>query len=255
MSQLQVNNLCVNIGETHVCNNLTLSLEPGQVWGLLGRNGIGKTTLLHTLANLRLPTSGEIRLNDHELTSLPRKEIAKKMGVLLQAVDDPFPSTVLETVLIGRHPYISNWQWESKDDFQSAKAALRRVGLQNFEHRSINQLSGGERQRVALATLLTQDPDIFLLDEPTSHLDLHYQIHLLEELCQYAKRNNRIVFMSLHDINLAARFCDKLLFLLGNGTTKSGTTDELLNSDYLNQLYKHPIQKITNGRNSVYIAD
>jgi len=107
---------------------------------------------------------------------------------------------------------------------------------------------------VALATLLTQDPEIFLLDEPSSHLDLHYQIHLLDELVEYAKQNNRIVVMSLHDINLAARFCDKLLFLLGDGIVQSGTSNELLNNEQLSSLYQHPIQKITSDTTTVYVA-
>ena len=254
MSQLQIKNLCVSIGSTKVCNDFNLSLEPGEVWGLLGRNGIGKTTLLHTIANLRPFDSGEIYLDQQQLKSIPRKTIAQKMGVLLQSIDDPFPSTVMESVLIGRHPFISNWQWESKLDVQLAQAALQRVGLQDFSQRSINHLSGGERQRVALATLLTQDPEIFLLDEPSSHLDLHYQIHLLDDLVEYAKRNNRIVLMSLHDINLAARFCDKLLFLLGDGVVQSGTSDELLNNEQLSNLYQHPIQKITSDTTTVYVA-
>ncbi len=254
MSQLQIKNLCVSIGNTNVCNDFNLSLEPGEVWGLLGRNGIGKTTLLHTIANLRPFDSGEIYLDQQQLKSIPRKTIAQKIGVLLQSIDDPFPSTVMESVLIGRHPFISNWQWESKHDLQLAQAALQRVGLQDFGPRSINQLSGGERQRVALATLLTQDPEIFLLDEPSSHLDLHYQIHLLDELVEYAKRNNRIVVMSLHDINLAARFCDKLLFLLGDGIVQSGTSNELLNNEQLSSLYQHPIQKITSDTTTVYVA-
>jgi len=254
MSQLEITNLSISISSTIVCNKLTLSLEPGQIWGLLGRNGVGKTTLLHSLAHLRTDYSGTIKLESQNLANLKRKKIAQKIGLLLQSVDDPFPSTVLETVLIGRHPYASTWQWQDEQDHQRALDALQRVDMLDFAQRSINQLSGGERQRVALATLLTQDPEIFLLDEPSSHLDLHYQISLLDDVCQYAKKNNRIVMMSLHDINLASRLCDHFIFLMGDGNVETGTTDDLLNSELLSKLYQHPIQQIVSDSDTFYVA-
>jgi len=253
MTKLIAEKLSVSIGGKKICERLNITLQPGQIWGVLGRNGSGKTTLLHTLAGLRPAQSGRVLLDQTGITDMPRKFVAQKLGLLLQHTEDAFPSSVLETVVSGRHPHIESWQWESKTDFQLAQLALEQVEMAGFAQRQINELSGGERQRVSIATLLTQDPDIFLLDEPNSHLDLHHQIKLLGALCEYAKAQQRIVFMSLHDINLAARFCDHVLFLFDDPRVLSGKADELMNADNLSELFQHPITKIMDEKSSVYM--
>ena len=255
MSLLESRNLQVEIGNTQVCNDLNLSIQPGQVWAVLGRNGIGKTTLLHTLAGLRQPLAGDILIDDNSIHSLSRKQIAQKLGLLLQHHEDAFPSSILETVLIGRHPYISNWQWESASDLQLAMDALQQVELNHMAQRQINQLSGGERQRVAIATLLTQNPEILLLDEPNSHLDINYQISLLNHICNHAREHQHAVIMSLHDINLASRFCDHVLLLSGKGEVQSGTSENILNEDNLKHTYQHPIKIIKSDKQSIFLAD
>jgi len=252
MTSLHTQNLSIEIANKLVCNDLNLNIEAGQVWGVLGRNGVGKTTLLHTLAGLREKKSGNIFLNKKNTTELSRKQIAQQLGLLLQHVEDPFPSSVIETVLTGRHPHISNWLWESKTDYQLATYALEQVEMQAMSDRLVNHLSGGERQRVAIATLITQNPNILLLDEPNSHLDLNYQINLLTTICNDAKENQRIIFMSLHDINLAARFCDHMLFLLGDGKTLAGKTDELLTPSTLESLFQHPINESQGPNGNIY---
>jgi len=252
MISLRTKNLCIEIGDIQVCNNLNLNIEAGQIWGVMGRNGAGKTTLLHTLAGLREIKSGSIFINEKNITELTRKQVAQQLGLLLQHVEDPFPSTVIETVLTGRHPHISNWQWENQNDYLIARKALKQVEMQTMSNRLVNHLSGGERQRVAIATLITQNPDILLLDEPNSHLDLNYQINLLTQICDQAKEKNNIVFMSLHDINLAARFCDHMLFLLSDGKILSGNTKELLTPTNLEVLFQYPIHESQGHRGKIY---
>lgn len=241
MSLLQTENLQVSIGGKVLCKRLDMQVEPGQVWAVLGRNGSGKTTLLHTLAGLRSPDNGTIRLNAEKIEQLGRKQLAQKIGILLQHHEDAFPASVMETVLSARHPHIAYWQWESSRDYEIVHKALRTVDLSDMADRQINQLSGGERQRVAIAGILTQDPDIFLLDEPNSHLDLKHQIGLLQHLSGYARDNQRGMIMSLHDINLAARFCSHILFLYGDGNTEQGPAEHLLTPQRLERLYDHPI--------------
>lgn len=247
---LQCKQLSVEIAGKQVCNKLDLNIEPGSVWGILGRNGIGKTTLLHTLAGLR-DASGDILIDDHNIQQLARKQIAQKAGVLLQHHEDSFPATVMETVLTGRHPHINHWQWENESDFAQARHALQQVDMLDMEHKSVQQLSGGERQRVAIATLLAQNPTYYLLDEPNSHLDLHYQINILDNLCRFARENQRALIMSLHDINLAARFCDAILLLNGDGETLQGTAAELLIPEHLAQTFRHDILAI-NSEHGTY---
>ncbi|MDH5483625.1 MAG: ABC transporter ATP-binding protein [Gammaproteobacteria bacterium] len=253
MSRLSLQQLDVSIAGKSICRQLDLCIEPGQVWGILGRNGTGKTTLIHTLAGLREADAGAISLDQQDIAQLTRKQVAQKIGVLLQHTEDPFPSTVLETVVTGRHPHINHWQWESREDYQLAQQALEQVEMLGLQQRQVNQLSGGERQRVSIATLLTQDPAIFLLDEPNTHLDLNYQISLLSYLSDYVRQNQRSIVMSLHDINLAARFCDHLLFLLDDGKTLAGPTAKLLNSHDLEALFQHPIDVIEGPRGNLYI--
>ena len=252
MSLLQTKNLQVSIGGRHVCKQLDLQVEPGQVWAVLGRNGSGKTTLLHTLAGLRSPDNGNIQLNTHDIEQLGRKQLAQKIGILLQHHEDAFPVSVMETVLSARHPHIGYWQWESSRDHEIARGALRAVDLSGLADRQINQLSGGERQRVAIAGILTQDPELFLLDEPNSHLDLKHQIALLQYLSSYARDNQRGMIMSLHDINLAARFCSHVLFLYDDGSTEQGPAEQLLTPDRLERLYDHPIKSSRSDNTTLF---
>ena len=248
---LQCKQLTIKIAGKQVCNKLDLNIEPGKVWGILGRNGIGKTTLLHTLAGLRDAAAGNILLDEQNIKQLTRKQIAQKVGVLLQHHEDSFPATVMETVLTGRHPHINNWQWENESDLAMTRNALQQVDMHAMVTKSVQHLSGGERQRVAIATLLAQDPIYYLLDEPNSHLDLHYQINILDSLCRFARNNQRALIMTLHDINLAARFCDDVLLLNGDGEVLQGAVSELLTPEHLTQTFKHDIIAI-NSEHGTY---
>jgi len=254
MSLLSTEKLQVSIGNTRICNDLNIECHGGEVWGILGRNGKGKTTLLHTLAGLHKTNSGDIFINQNNLNDLSRKKIAQQLGVLLQHHEDVFPSNVIETVITGRHPHINQWQWESNADWEMACQALDTVQLSSLAERPINQLSGGERQRVSIAALITQNPNIMLMDEPNSHLDLKYQIQLLDYLCNDARENNKSILMTLHDLNLTARYCDKLILLLGDGNTLTGNTEDLLSEDNLQTLYDYPVKRITTGKHTVFCA-
>lgn len=253
MTTLKAQRLDISIGGVSVCSDLDLTLRAGQCWGLLGRNGAGKTTLLHTLAALRAPQSGQILLDESGLDSIPRRTIAQRLGVLFQEEPDPFPTTVLETALIGRHPYLGRWAWEDGDDIERARHALQTMGIEALESRLISTLSGGERRRVALATLLTQDPDILLLDEPTNHLDLHHQMQVLGHLQRLAGENRKTLLVILHDINLATRFCDHLLLLLGGGETIAGPTREVIDAATLEALYRHPVIRISHEERDIWV--
>ena len=255
MTSLHTKDLCIEIGGKQVCNNLNLTIEAGQVWGILGRNGVGKTTLLHTLAGLRESVSGEIFINNTNINKLSRKHIAQQLGLLLQHTEDPFPTTVIETVLSGRHPHIANWQWENEKDMDIAQRALQTVEMQPMANRLVNQLSGGERQRVSIATLLTQQAEILLLDEPNSHLDLNYQIKLLSKITQQIKQQQGITLMSLHDINLASHFCDHVLLMNEDAKIIAGETTDILNEENLLQAYGCEIKKLNDGDKTFFAPE
>jgi iron complex transport system ATP-binding protein len=236
MSRLEIQDLVIDVPGREDGRALSLCLEPGQVWGVLGPNGVGKTTLLHTLAGLRSPRRGEIRLDDQPLANLGRRQVARCLGLVFQDSQDDFPATVRETALIGRHPWLSPWQMEGAEDLRLAEAALRRLDVGHLADRLVSTLSGGERQRLAIATILTQDPRFWLADEPTNHLDLHHQTAVMSLLAEQAAQG-WAVMMCLHDLNLAARWCDQLLLLYPDGEACWGSREEMLVPEALERLY------------------
>jgi iron complex transport system ATP-binding protein len=250
---LETEDLSVTVGSCRICRSLGLRVASGECWGLLGRNGVGKTTLLHTLAGLRPADSGRIRLLGKDMAELPRSRIARLVGILFQHVDDPFPSSVLETALVGRHPHLRPWQWESREDMERVRSALRALDLESMAQRPVSTLSGGERQRLAIATLLVQDPKLLLLDEPTSHLDLGRQLQALALLRQRVKAQGGALIAVLHDVNLAARYCDRLLLLFGEEDWVQGPPDQVLVDHHLRRLYGHPLIAVNSLHGKVFL--
>lgn len=216
---------------------LDCRILPGECWGLLGPNGSGKTTLLHTLAGLRRPRAGRVLLGQRPLQALPRRRVARHLGLVFQDHHDGFPATVLETALIGRHPFLRAWEVETALDHRLALEALERMDLASLAERQVQTLSGGERQRLAIATLLTQDPPLWLLDEPTNHLDLHHQVAVLELMRQEARENRRAAVLALHDLNLAAAYCSHLVLMYPDGGLCWGEAREVFHVQALERLF------------------
>jgi len=239
---LEADRLALQVGGRWLCCEFSLTLAAGQCLVLLGPNGAGKTMLLHTLAGLREPTVGSVLLGGLPYAAWRAAEVARFRGLLPQQQADHFSSTVLETVLVGRHPYLGRWGWEGPQDVRIARAALADVGLAELAERDILTLSGGERQRVAVAALLAQSPRLLLLDEPTNHLDLHYQIAVLDLMRGLADAGRGVV-MVLHDINLAARYADQIILLDGRGGVRAGARDEVLQPELLSAAFGHPLRR------------
>ena len=250
---IRVSDLTVEIAGKTVCRDLNFAARAGESWAILGINGAGKTTLLHTLGGLRAPSAGEVFIGGSALRSMTRKQAARKVGLLAQTSEDPFPSTLLDTALIGRHPYLHRLEWESEEDESIARRALAEVGLSEMDDRLAHTLSGGERRLLALATLLTQNPPVFLLDEPSNHLDLHQQIAVLDLLHTRAQDGKALV-MVLHDVNLALRYCDHVLLLYGDGQTEQGEIAAVLDEARLTRLYRHPVVALPGSRQRVFLA-
>jgi iron complex transport system ATP-binding protein len=219
---------------------------------VLGVNGVGKTSLVLALAGLKTAQAGSVHMQGKALSELSGRQLALMCGVMFQDSDDAFPASVLETALIGRHPHLRAWEWESAEDEAIARAALQAVGLADLTQRASNTLSGGERRRLALATLLAQDPPLMLLDEPVNHLDLHHQIDALELLTQQVTQHGKTAVMVLHDVNLAARYCDALLLLFGDGEVLQGPVREVLTLKNLTRLYGHPVRSVETPEGALY---
>jgi iron complex transport system ATP-binding protein len=251
---LGARDLEVAVPGRRLVRGLSLAVLPGQLVCILGANGAGKSLTLHTLAGLRAPTAGLVTLCGAPLGSWPRRERARRLGLLTQVSEDPFPSSVLDAVLIGRHPHVDLWQWESPADVAVARAALRACDLTGLEERAIDTLSGGERRRVALAAVLAQDPDVLLLDEPQNHLDPHHQLDMLKLLRARADAG-RAVVVTLHDPSLAARFADQMLLLYGDGRWQSGETATTLTAAALGEMYRVPMTEVAVGGRRIFLSD
>jgi iron complex transport system ATP-binding protein len=247
--KLETRALHVSIGGHDVCRAFNLDIAAGTRWAVLGINGAGKTTLLTTLAGLRKPVTGEVLLESDPLSALPPRQRAQQLGLMVQDDHDDPEITVLDVALLGRLPHLAWWEAESLADEKIAAEALASVGLGALSTRRAATLSGGERRRLALASLIAQQSPLLLLDEPTSHLDLHQQIALLDLLVALPQRT---LVMSLHDVNLAARYCTHVLMLFGNGETRSGTAAELLTPELLTRLYQHPVDTVETPRGTHY---
>ena len=246
---LETRQLTVGIGDKIFCRNLDLRLQAGERLAILGRNGAGKSTLLSVLAGVRAPQSGEVLINGSSYAALGVRKSALVRGWLPQVRGDAFASTVLETALVGRHPHLERWGWESEKDAKIVREALAAVDLTAFEQRDIQTLSGGERQRLAIATLLAQAPRLFLLDEPIAHLDLKHQIAMLELFSSAARDAQAAAVMVLHEPALAWRYCDRVLLIHGNGHIESGSSREMLTAERLSLLYQYPLQAMeSDGR-------
>jgi iron complex transport system ATP-binding protein len=234
----------VSIGGRYACRNLDIDIRAGQVWAMLGVTGVGKTTMLHTLAGLRSAAMGQIFLRDQLIGELGRRQVAQKIGVMLQEAETVFPMCVMEAVLEGRHPFLHRFHWESPEDEAIATAALKELSLEHLADRPVQTLSGGERRLVAAATLFTQDPMVMMLDEPNSHLDLHQQLQVLACVARKVRAQDRAAVLILHDVNLACRFCDHALLLHGNGEFALGAIGEVLTERSISRAFHHDVVRL-----------
>jgi len=255
MSLLSANSVSINIAGKPICSNLDLEIQQGQRWGVLGGNGVGKTTLIKYLAGLYPLEKGDIHVHGVSINQWKRKELAQELGVLFQDSQDTFPSTVMETALIGRHPFLPFWSFEGKADIDIASQALIDVSMSDMANRQINTLSGGERRRLAIATLIVQNPRVWLLDEPTNHLDLHHQISLLQLIIKKVEAVDGALMMVLHDVNLVSRFCTHAMLMIDHNANISGPIKEVVTRDNLEMLYRHPIREVPLNGFSYYFPE
>lgn len=244
---LQVENVNVSYGTRLVLKNINFKVLPGCVLGIAGPNGSGKSTLIRTLSGILPLQSGSIWVQGQELDQLSLIERARRIAVVPQAVNMPPAFTAWETVILGRTPHL-NWlgQISEKDEI-AARHAMERTQTLELAERYVGELSGGEQQRLLLARALAQAAPVLLMDEPTAHLDLHHQIHLLEEICRLAHKDGLTVLMVLHDLNLIARFADKVALLVDGRLQPPGRPEDVLTADRLSKVYQVPLQTIRVG--------
>jgi iron complex transport system ATP-binding protein len=222
-----------------------LTARVGRVVGLIGPNGSGKTTLLRTLYAALIPRAGLICVDDTPVQSLPPRDMAQRLAVVVQEAVSDVPITVAEMVLLGRSPHRSAFQRYSTEDHRIAAQALHRVGARHLADRSFAAISGGEKQRVLIARTLAQQTDHLLLDEPTNHLDIRYQ----HEILQLVQTLDVTTVVVLHDLNLAARYCDELVLLHRGHMVCAGTPEEVLTPEVLEPVYEIRVRRLIDEGN------
>ena len=235
-----------------LCQDLALSLEPGQCWAILGKNGSGKTTLLHALSGLAKPATGRVELDGQPVAGISRRQLAQRIGILLQEEPLSFSGTVLDFVLLGRFPH-SGSLMPGKHDIHAARHALHETGMSHAEGQSFSTLSGGERQRVRIALLLAQAPGIYFLDEPLQHLDLPHQLATMQLFRSLARDQGKTVIMVLHDIFWASRYCDHAILIYDQGAISSGESALMITEKNMEILYQCHFQSIETSDGNYFL--
>jgi iron complex transport system ATP-binding protein len=231
-SCLRFESVAAKVGDRTLLTEVEFEVRPGEVVGLIGRNGVGKTTLLRIASAGLEPAEGHVRLGGEDVTSVSRRALAQRIALVPQDLHVPFPFRVGELVLMGRAPHQPLIGLESEEDVARTLSALDRLGIVHLVDREITTLSGGERQLVLFARALVQEPSVLLLDEPTAFLDLKHRLEVLREVREFAASGRGALIVS-HDLSLAARSCDRVVLLGEGGIVAEGTPVEVLTPDYL----------------------
>jgi iron complex transport system ATP-binding protein len=250
---LSVSDLELGIGSRRLLSALQWEVNPGECWSVIGPNGAGKSTLLRTLAGLREPQRGSVRLFGRALRAWPVEELARRRALLQQGRSDAFAYTVLESVLSARHPYHHAHYWESEADLRTAHAALQALEVEHLAERDVRSLSGGERQRVAIAAVLAQDTPLLLLDEPAAALDLAHQISAMRLFSDLSRGDGKAVVLVSHDLNLAHAVSTHALLMMGDGRWEAGPVQEVMQPALLGACLGHPVEAVRHGSRTFYV--
>lgn len=240
--KLSIHNITFCYNSVRALEEITFEVNEGEVLGVIGPNGSGKTTLLRCINLALKPKVGTVFLDGKNILELDRKEIAKNIGVVPQNSVIRFPFTVFDIVLMGRRPHSSRLGRETPKDVSIVRKAMEITNTLHLADRLIDEVSGGEKQRVIIARALAQEPKVLLLDEPTLHLDINHQLEILELIKRLAKENKLVVILVSHDLNLASRYCDKLILLNSGKIYSIGRPREVLTPNNIKNVYNVDVE-------------
>jgi len=245
---IEAHSISFRYHEAWVLQEVSFRVEKGEFVGVIGPNGSGKTTLLKLLHRLLTPQRGEILFELVPMKKMDRRDIAKRIAVVAQETQLLFPFSVIETVLMGRSPYLGRLLFESEKDLEIARKAMEWTKILPFSERPVEELSGGERKRVFIARALAQEPDVILLDEPTANLDIQHQIEFLDLILTLNRERGLTIVMASHDMNIASEFCDRLILLQEGRIYQMGTPEKVVTKENIESVYgcevwidQHPV--------------
>ena len=251
MHRLSLKNVTLGYDSRTVLSGVNIEVIPGEMLGVVGPNGCGKSTLIKGITKVIPLSDGDILLGDRSLLKLPQNEIARYIAVVPQSASLPEAFTAFEIVLMGRTPHMKFLEYEGQKDIDIAVKAMKLTDTFHLAERRAGELSGGERQRLTIARALAQQPKIILLDEPTSHLDINYQVETLELISDLCKREELAVLAAMHDLNLAAQYCDRIIMLNDGSVFVEGSPCQVVTAVNVKQVYgadvcisSHPVNKL-----------
>lgn len=257
MFSLRLDKVTLGYGDRLVLRDISLEANPGEIVGIIGPNGCGKSTLIKGITRLLAPHSGRIFIDGHDIANTSRGDLARLIAVVPQNPVLPELFTALEIVLMGRTPHLGHFSYEGKRDLAIAYRAMEVTQTIALAERRVGELSGGERQRLTIARALAQEPKIILLDEPTAHLDINYQLETFDLIRKLCLEQKLVVVAALHDLNLAAQYCDRLIMLNQGGICCQGVPGVVIKAKIIKEVYgaevyvyPHPI----NGLPAILIA-
>ncbi|MDO8472995.1 MAG: ABC transporter ATP-binding protein [Dehalococcoidia bacterium] len=250
-AHLRVEAISLGYNGHDVLSEVSLNVGPGEMVGLIGPNGCGKSTLIRGISRVLAPRSGRVLVGDSSVDSLSRNDLARLVAVVPQNPLLPANFTAFEVVSMGRTPYLGRFRSETAEDISAVCRALEETGTADIAERRVGELSGGERQRVTVARALAQEPRILLLDEPTAHLDINYQVQIMDLVRRLCHQKRLAVLTALHDLNLAAQYCDRLVMLREGRVFREGIPREVITEDAIREVYgaevcvsEHPMNQL-----------
>lgn len=237
MASVSVQNLSIAIGKNTILQNININFREGKRTAIIGPNGCGKSTLLRAVAGLNRNYSGKVLLNGADMKNMPRRKIAEMLAILPQGVTAPADLTVRELVACGRFPYRSLFKREGKNDAEIIETAMQKTHIAHLAGRFVATLSGGERQRAWIAMALAQQPQILLLDEPTTYLDIAHQLEIMQIITELNAQENMTVIMVIHDINHARLYADDVVIIKNKGVFADGCPAEIITPPNLAEVF------------------
>jgi iron complex transport system ATP-binding protein len=247
MVKLEIQKICLGYGQRAVVKDLSFELHRGELLGLVGPNGCGKTSIIKSLSRVMANSSGRILLDGKDLSAISRNELARLIGVVPQNPQLPDTFTVFEVVVLGRNPHVGLFSGESTRDIDIVRQAMEKTGITHLAKRRIGELSGGEKQRVTIARVLAQEPQIILLDEPTANLDIAQQLEILDMIAEMCRENNLAGLIAIHDLNVAAQYCTRIIMLKNGQIYAEGSPCEVITAENVRKvfgaettIYPHP---------------